>query len=221
MQKLKETQKSWSSYYKNKKHKQRYPDENLVRMIQNKAQGAALDLGCGRGRHLSLLRDFGFDPIYATDISKEALEESSKNFPFTQPLEFKFPKELEGLGENSKPSSMKDIPPILSLADSSLQLLLAWGVLHYNPSQVTEAILQEIKRLLCPGGFFLGTLRADRDTHLKTNEDLKGCSYKLYSEEECCNLLKKYFTKVELGYMERSPLGSLDQRICHWFFRAS
>ena len=213
MEKLKKTQEAWSHYYQAKKHKQKYPDENLVRILQDIPRGPALDLGCGRGRHLALLKDLGFSPIYAADTSTEALQESSQNFPFAQALELKLPSEND--------SSKKSLSSFLPLADSSLQLVLAWGVLHYNPPHILESILCEIQRLLRPGAFFAGTLRADSDTHLKTNKDLKGSAWQLYNEQECRKLLEKHFNTLKLGYMERSPLNALEQRICHWFFYCS
>ena len=222
IEKLKKAKESWVHYYKTKSHKQKYPDENLVRLLQNLPRGAALDLGCGRGRHLALLKDLGYDPIYAADISAEALQESCQNFPFAQAVELnlEFPLESENCSTQKSSSSFSPLLPLLPLEDSSLQVILGWGVLHYNPPEIVENILCEIQRLLCPGAFFVGTLRADSDTHLKMNKDLKRGAWQFYNEQECRKLLERHFSTVKLGYMERSPLNALEQRVCHWFFTA-
>jgi hypothetical protein len=71
----------------------------------------------------------------------------------------------------------------------------------------------------------VGTVRSTEDTHLKTKHgqiglaDLSGGNVRLYTLEELKELLKE-FTNVEFGYMKRSPIGKLEERICHWIFQA-
>jgi hypothetical protein len=49
-------------------------------------------------------------------------------------------------------------------------------------------------------------------------EDLSGGKVKLYSLDELRILLEDF--KNEFGYMERTPVGKLEERICHWIFQA-
>ncbi len=205
--------KIWDNYYKKSKHSQKYPDENLIRLLMPLDRGAALDLGCGGGRHLSLLNELNFSPIYASDMSPEALMQSAKAYPFVKIVSL---AKREALTWHESQSKFT-----LDLPSTSLDIIIAWGVLHYNSADIIEDILCEIVRLLKIDGVFIGTLRSTRDTHLKTNKDLKGSEWNAYNEEACKKLLEKHFTQVKLGYMERTLIGNLDRRICHWFFSVS
>ena len=198
----------WNDYYCKKNPQQHYPDENLVRLLQPLKRGAALDFGCGKGRHLALLHELGFAPIYASDISLNALTDSCQKNSFAQPL--------------SLPSQFWAEKPFqFDLKARTLQIIVLWGVLHYNSPEVVEHILNEIQRLLRKGGVLLGTLRASSDTHLQHKSEVASKQWQYYDIEEAKNLLSRYFGKHwKLGYMERTPLGLLEQRISHWFFRA-
>ena len=205
--------KIWDNYYKKNKHSQKYPDENLIRLLMPLYRGAVLDLGCGGGRHLALLNDLNFSPIYASDMSPEALIQSAKAYPFVKILSL--PKREAFTCHKFKNKFTLDLP------SASLNIIIAWGVLHYNSAEIIEDILCEIVRLLKTDGIFIGTLRSTRDTHLKTNENLKGSEWDSYNEDDCKKLLEKHFTQVKLGYMERTLIGDLNKRICHWFFSVS
>ncbi len=204
---LAETCSTWNQYYTQNKHQQEYPDENLVRLLKPLEKGVALDIGCGRGRHIKLLQDLGFSNIYASDISPKALQESFQKYPSICTIEL--PEEFWA-GE----------PFQLPIEKKMLQIIIAWGVLHYNSIALTDKILNEFTRLLRPNGFFLGTLRADTDTHLNNNSNLALGNWQLYSEKDCRKLLEKHFRKIKIGYTERTLLGKLEQKICHWFFLA-
>ena len=97
--------------------------------------------------------------------------------------------------------------------------------MHYNTLEDAFKIVNEIKRVLKPNGYFTGTVRSSSDTHLKSNDgviglaDLSGGKVKLYSLDELKSLLKE-FANIQFGYMERTPMGKLDERICHWIFQA-
>ncbi|MBW7859246.1 MAG: hypothetical protein H3C43_13370, partial [Leptonema sp. (in: Bacteria)] len=69
-------------------------------------------------------------------------------------------------------------------------------------------------------GQLLGTLRSTKDTQY-TVSDVSMAQIQFFTEDEAMSLLKPYFNKIELGFMERSPIGQLENRISHWFFSAS
>ena len=92
---MKQGQNVWNDAYENRGNILFYPHEEIVRFINKfirKRTGVAefknmmqlsdfewdnfrsLDLGCGIGRHIKFLDEFGLNP-YGIDLSNEAIEE--------------------------------------------------------------------------------------------------------------------------------------------------
>lgn len=204
----------WQEHYTRPKARLLYPDENLVRMLAKTAAekkiSTAIDLGCGSGRHLSLLRDFGITCITGTDASRNALvlaAETSAGFTV--------------LADNMQ----------LPFKDSSADLITAWGSLHYCRKAQLKTMLAEIRRVLKPEGVLLATLRSDRDTlmkrgeHLGNNEwkteleDISGAYVSFFSMEELEPLFRE-FSSMKYGLMERSLMGNISSIVSHWFIKA-
>lgn len=210
------TTQIWNRHYQNDKSKQLYPDENLVRLLSRYKQDpllqnkklTVLDYGFGSGRHLSLLDDFGFEYIAGCDISEVAVELAKKNFNKKTFNNNKF--DLHLLKPNTR----------LHYSDSSFDIIVVWGVLHYIPNVERTRLLHDLKRLLRNDGQLLGTLRSTSDTQYKVS-DVSNAQVQFFSEAEALSLLKPFFNKVHLGFMERSPIGQLESRVSHWFFSAS
>ncbi|MCW7460297.1 class I SAM-dependent methyltransferase [Leptospira bandrabouensis] len=196
----------WDEHYERPKSKLAFPDENLVRLlsrIQPKNK-KALDFGCGSGRHSYLLQNEGY-LVTACDTAKTTIdllneESSSIRFFHTPGLNLPFsPKEFG--------------------------LIVSWGVFHYNPREDAKILLSSLYKSLDEGGYLLGSIRADGDTHLGLTQgkmnlvDLNGGYAETYSLEDLKSFLS-IFSKVSIGYSERTPLGKLEERICHWFFLA-
>ncbi len=206
--------KEWQKHYTRQKARLLYPDENLVRMLAKAAAekkiNSAIDLGCGSGRHLSLLRDFGIPCITGTDSSRNALilaAETSAGFTV--------------LADNMQ----------LPFKDSSADVIIAWGSLHYCRKAELNIMLAEILRVLKPEGILMATLRSDRDTlmkrgeHLGNNEwktdlaDISGASVSFFAQEELKPLFTD-FSSMEYGLMERSLMGDISSTVSHWFIKA-
>jgi len=203
----------WNKHYTREKSKLNYPDEYLVRMLskeirenQSLQDGKALDLGCGSGRHLKLLNDLNFNSIIGTDLSLNAL---------------KFCDGMLAVCDNM----------YLPFKDESIDIIIAWGSLHYNHKSDTPKMIAEILRTLKKSGIFLGTLRSSRDTYLKRGThlgndvwqtsltDIAGSISAFYSEDEVRAILSEFET-VQLGLSERTIMGKLDELISHWVIRA-
>lgn len=206
------TNKAWNSHYHKKKSILKYPDENLVRILsiiqintKQKKLKKALDLGCGSGRHIPLLQDFSYQVI-AIDCSKKSIQIVKKNY------------------SNIQAYSLCEPP--YPIQDKELDLVIAWGVLHYLKENERTKILNEIHRVLKKGGYFAGTFRAIQDNSISIGKknisqlkDLEGAFIQKFTANQIKKILKD-FTDIKIGFMERTPLGNLKERISHYFFLA-
>lgn len=204
---LENNREAWNTHYDRSRSVLDYPDENLVRLLQKQPRGPALDYGCGSGRHVRLLHDLRFSPVYATDASDRALDMCRERFG------------VAGQAQIIRLPQM-DAGPHIPVSDRAFQTIVCWGVLHYNPPETVAALLGEFRRILKPEGVLLGTLRAASDTHFRTNPDMDGAEIFYYDEASARASLSAVFEDVRLGYAERAPVGDLDHRICHWVFEA-
>ncbi|MCW7492347.1 class I SAM-dependent methyltransferase [Leptospira sp. 2 VSF19] len=196
----------WDEHYERPKSKLAFPDENLVRLlsrIQPKNR-KALDFGCGSGRHSYLLEKEGY-LVTGCDNAKTTIDQLNEESPSIRFLH---------TPNTTLPFSPKEFG-----------LIVSWGVFHYNKREDAKNLLSNLYDSLDTGGYLLGSIRADGDTHLglrqgKMNlKDLNGGYAETYSLEDLKSFLS-IFSKVSIGYSERTPLGKLEERICHWFFLA-
>lgn len=104
-----------------------------------------LDLGCGNGRLVGSLAEFGYELFYfGLDNSSNLLKQARKNFGF----QYKQVKIVWQEGD------MQNLP----FADRSFSVVFAIASLHHLPTFALRIkALQEIFRVLRPGGFFIMT----------------------------------------------------------------
>jgi tellurite methyltransferase len=107
---------------------------------------AALDLGCGVGRHALLFARLGLDTT-AVDMSEQGVAEVRRN------------AEDEGLTIKADLAPMTDLP----FADSSFDYVLAFNVIYHGDPQIVRRTFAEIGRVLRPGGTFQGTMLSKRN----------------------------------------------------------
>lgn len=199
------TKQIWNEHYTKSKSKLIYPDENLVRILSKiNLSGKALDFGAGSGRHSILLKSYGFD-VTAVDYTENSIAQ------------------IHEIDKTIKTFVVSNLPyPFL---DNEFSLIVSWGVLHYNSLDIAKKMISEYKRCLSPNGVLVGTVRSSKDTFLKASQntigadDLKGANIYLYDLDTVQELLEN-FRDIQIGYMERSPIGKLEDRICHWIFQA-
>lgn len=208
--------REWNLHYTRGKSALAYPDENLVRMLSHElsARGGshlrALDTGCGSGRHLFLLHDRGIDFAAGSDYSYNALD----------------------ICRNAGEKLLVNCDNMaLPFRDSSFDIVIAWGSLHYSMKNETQKMVDELFRVTAPGGVLLATLRRDNDTYLRTGEhignnvwrtklnDLDGSTVSFYSENEVHDIFKS-FGGLKVGFMERSIVGDTSKVISHWVVSA-
>lgn len=208
----------WENHYTRDRSVLSYPDENLVRLVRKTllndssiVDETALDLGCGTGRHLALLRECGFNRILGFDRSHNALEHCAM-YDFAGRV----------CADNSS----------IPLRDETVACLIAWGSLHYAPDLECAAMISEISRVLRPGGHLFATLRTTRDTYLRRGRhighntwetelsDLAGQVVSFFDYEDVLSLFSGY-SSVAVGLMERTPMGDISKIISHWIIDAT
>jgi len=208
--------KPWEQHYGRDRSRLGYPDEALVRMLRpwiaerNSTALRALDLGCGSGRHLSLLAESGVMEPVGLDLSAAAL---------AQCRELGFIRLLRSDNSN------------IALRSESFDIVVAWGSLHYCRKDETARMIGEIRRIIRPGGALFGTLRSDRDSYLRRGEhigdntwitdlvDIRQSIASFFGESEIVSLFGG-FARFRYGIMERSPLGDTSRILSHWFYTA-
>lgn len=92
-----------------------------------------LEIGCGQGSHAELIARAGAQ-YTGIDITERAVRLTRKRF------------ELNGLRGNIEQMDAEK----MTFPDSSFDVVWSWGVIHH--SQNTQAIIDEIHRVLAPGG---------------------------------------------------------------------
>ena len=102
--------------------------------------GKALDLGCGIGQFSRVLMGYGYT-VTSADISDIALAEVRRFQPQTVKLDMREP---------------------LPFADETFQLVFANLSIHYLSDAETKTLISEIKRILAPGGMFVGSVNSMR-----------------------------------------------------------
>lgn len=204
----------WDIHYGREKSVLLYPDENLVRLLRPYLEGKtadlmAVDLGCGSGRHIRLMKELGIGSVLGLDNSFEAL------------------RLCRDLGLDAVRGEMTKVP----LESSSVDIAVAWGSLHYSPKGEMKDMLAEIHRVLKEGGRLFGTLRTTRDTYLRKGKhlgdetwitdlsDIRSSLVSFFSEEELKGAMR-FFARSSYGLMERSAMGDTARVISHWFFWA-
>jgi len=193
---------TWNRHYLRDKSRLGVPDENVVRFIHHFFRNnpeittpAILEIGSGSGRNIAYLRSITPN-VYGMDFAQNALK-----------------------GQEKVVCARSDENPF---EDRALDIVIAWGVLHYLDAGQVEKTLREVRRILKPSGIFFGTIRSDQDTHLQgvlQTGDLKDGTARLYSPGEALGLFKD-FRQTRLGFISRRQPGE-DTTVAHHIFEAS
>lgn len=117
------------------------PEEDVKSWAAGIAPGARiLDLGAGVGRHALWLAAQGFD-VVALDAAAEGLAEIDR---------------IGGV------ETVKARMHALPFADHSFDHVLSWNVIYHGDEDILLRTIGDIRRVLKPGGTYLGTMLSKR-----------------------------------------------------------
>lgn len=121
--------------------KWRKPEDDVIRWAATLAPGARiLDLGAGVGRHALWLAAQGFD-VTALDAAPEGLAEIARQGSVT-----------------TQQGRMDSLP----FETGTFDHVLSWNVIYHGDEDVLLRTIGEIRRVLKPGGSYLGTMLSKR-----------------------------------------------------------
>lgn len=152
----------WDQFHVKEEFHTKYPSEHAVRFLagqfprnlSQRKKMKILDLGCGAGRHTSLLAKEGFE-TYATDISVEAIKVTEQRLA------------RDGLKGVCKKANMERLP----YADNYFDGIISFGVIYYNDRTGVINAVSEIYRTLKEGGkAFILTTTTDDYRYAKGSE---------------------------------------------------
>ena len=104
-----------------------------------------LDIGCGRGRDSQYMTGLGYNVI-SIDLAREALRECRRLAPKAAQLQV-------------------DLRSGLPFRDGAFRVIVANLTLHYFSWQLTESIVEEVKRCLKAEGTLLARLNSTGDVN--------------------------------------------------------
>jgi len=178
---------SWNSIFKEKGKvfTTPHPDmPKIVNYLKEKRAKCVLDLGCGTGRHLVLFAKEGFE-VYGLDSAPEGIEIAKdwlaeKNLScelIVHQMEEKFPYQ-----------------------DSFFDAVISIQVMHHNKIEKIKFTINEIERVLKPGGLLFITVptleRFNRKNRWNLKKVEKGTFVPHSGPEK--GLFHHFFTKREI-----------------------
>jgi len=129
-------------------------------MLQSAGVRRVLDLGCGGGRHLVLLGREALD-VWGTDASPRGLRQSQQRLENAET-----PARLAL-------ADMRAVP----FADDAFDAVIAIHVLYHGGRADVHRGLGEVRRVLRPGGLFVGTFLSNRSWKYGEGERLEQETY--------------------------------------------
>lgn len=166
----KEGQEKWNESYNRGGNICFYPHEEIIRFINKYVRKKesyhsftnvmnlsdeewndfrSLDLGCGIGRHVSFLNDFGLNP-YGIDLSDEAISMGKDWF---------ISEGKKSLADRLLVGSVTELP----FEDNFFEICVSHGVLDSMPREIATKGMKETYRVLKPGGLMYFDLIMDAD----------------------------------------------------------
>lgn len=127
----------------------------------------ALDIGCGVGRHAIFLAQHGFN-VTGVDLSQSGLDVARN--AATQ----------AGVAVELQIADFSTLP----VADNSIDLVVAWNVIYHGDEDTARTALDEVRRVLRPGGLFLGTMISKRHNRYGDGTEIRPNTFVVDDDDE-------------------------------------
>ncbi|MEB3229750.1 MAG: class I SAM-dependent methyltransferase [Leptolyngbyaceae bacterium] len=172
----------------------------LLAQLPQSGSKQALDLGCGVGRHAIHLAQLGFE-VCGLDGSTAGLEFATKTAA------------EQGVTIDFTQGSMEMLP----YSDQTFDYVLAFNVIYHGDRPVVSRCIQEIHRVLKPGGFFQGTMLSKRNgnygkgteistnTFVDLNNDDKDHPHFYCNAVELCELFENFELLSLIDQVHKKP----------------
>ena len=176
---------------------------NKYTSLLNK-EGKILELGCGRAYTSIYLLNKGYQNIITTDFSKEVINILNK--------------------EQTNLKTMNiDITKRLPFNDNEVNVIIADLSLHYFNKEQTKEIINEIKRVLAPGGYLIGRINSANDkyhipTDAQTLEENFYYDGKIYKKFFIQDDFQELFANFKIIFLEEKHMDRYEKSKTLWEF---
>lgn len=161
-------------------------DRHILDMLVPRLEGVVCDLGCGPGQVARYLRDQGVQEVIGVDLSAGMLEQARRLNPDIEFLE----------------ASMYRLP----VKNEAWGAIVAFYSLIHIPRREVPQVLQELRRVLRPGGLLLVSFHLGQSTvQSKSWWGIPvAMDYTYFLSAEMRDYLTRAGFKIE-GFMDRPP----------------
>jgi SAM-dependent methyltransferase len=144
------------------------------------AGGTVLELGCGIGEDAAELTARGFR-VFAFDLARKPIRRAVANAPAAHFF-------------------VADLQSPLPVRSAAMDVAVASLAIHYFPWQVTRGILDEVRRVVRPGGVFVFRVNATDDVHFGAlqGEELEPNYYHVPPDGRNNRPFKRFFDESSL-----------------------
>ena len=152
---------AWNQAWNSEEGRQDWvtPDPFVVEqlpLLQGTGAPRVLDLGFGVGRHALLFAQAGFT-VYGIDMSENGLA-------YAQAW-----AERTGVTLQLTNGDMSTLP----YADQFFDVIVTWNVIYHGTSAVVKQTIQELERVLKPGGHLVCTLLSTRHNRYGRGQEIE------------------------------------------------
>ena len=184
----------WENLHKQSRFRPKYPNELVVQYVfrnfNRDGKNKILDLGCGAGRHVFFMGCENIVP-YGLDISQPGVD-------YTRQL--LSDSGMKDYCKNIVCADFQSIPFECNFFDG----IISFGSLYYSDLSGIKKAIDEMHRILKPGGKILIVVRGFQDYRYGAGETIEKNTFIIrYDNEKACanaenGMIMHFFDKAEL-----------------------